>query len=146
DEPFMLPVFLALAVRDAATPQDLWAAVAKLRRQAQHYRERRVELDKALEQGDLDVTAATLKAIRTEAEKLTVLLGDAGGAAANSVLNSVETKPVTLLSGMPLDWLQTGLTALIAGLRKLLPEAVTHRLIWRLCRPEFRFLSDVASE
>ena len=109
-------------------------------------RERRVKLDKALEQGDLDVTDAALKAVRTEAEELTKLLGAAGEAAADSLINSVAAKPATVLAGMPLEWLQTGLTALIAGVRKLLPESVTHRLMWRLCRPEFRFLSDVASQ
>jgi hypothetical protein len=144
--PFVLPVFLALAVRDAASTQDLWAAVATLRGQARGYRERRADLDRALEQGDLDVTAATLKAVRTEAAKLTTLLADAGRSSAESLTSSVEAKPVALLTGMPLDWLQTGLSALIAGARKLLPESVAHRLMWRLCRPEFRFLSDIASQ
>ena len=144
--PFVLPVFLALAVRDAATPQDLWAAVATLREHARRYRERRADLDRALEQGDLDVTAATLKAVRTEAAKLTTLLADAGRSGADSLISDVEANPVALLSGMPLDWLQTGLTALIAGARKLIPESVAHRLAWRLCRPEFRFLSDIASQ
>ena len=144
--PFVLPVFLALAVRDAAMPQDLWAAVAKLRGQARRYRERRADLDRALERGDLDVTAATLKAVRTEAVKLTTLLADAGRAGGASLISSVEATPVTLLSGMPLDWLEAGLSALIAGVRKLLPESVAHRLMWRLCRPQFRFLSDIASQ
>jgi hypothetical protein len=144
--PLVLPVFLALAVRDAAIPQDLWAAVATLRAQARRYRERRAELDRALEQGDLDVTAATLKAVRTEAAKLATLLAGAGRSSAESLISAVESKPVALLSGMPLDWLQAGLTALIAGARKLLPESVAHRLMWRLCRPEFRFLSDIASQ
>jgi hypothetical protein len=49
-DPFVLPVFLALAVRDASTTQDLWAAVATLRGQAHRYRERRADLDRALEQ------------------------------------------------------------------------------------------------
>jgi hypothetical protein len=146
NQPFVLPVFLALAVRDAATPADLWAAMAHLRMQAHGYRERRAALDKALEQGDLDITADTLKAVRTEAQKLTSLLSSAGGAAGESLLSSVEANPIAHLAGMPLDWLQTGLTALIAGVRKLLPESVTHRLMWRMCRPEYRFLSDVASE
>lgn len=144
--PFVLPVFLALAIRDAATTQDLWAAVATLRGQAHRYRERRADLDRALEQGDLDVTANTLKAVRTEASKLTTLLVHAGRSSTESLIGAVETSPVTLLSGMPLDWLQTGLSALIAGTRKLLPASVAHRLMWRLCRPEFRFLSDIASQ
>jgi hypothetical protein len=144
--PFVLPVFLALALRDAAAPQDLWAAVATLRGQARIYRERRADLDRALEQGDLDVTSATWKAVRTEAAKLTTLLADASRASGESLISSVEAKPVTLLSGMPLDWLGAGLTALIAGVRKLIPESVAHRLAWRLCRPEFRFLSDIASQ
>jgi hypothetical protein len=144
--PFVLPVFFALAVRDAAAPQDLWAAVAKLRLQARRYRERRADLDRALDDGNLDVTAATLTAVRTEATKLTTLLAGAGRASAGSLINSVETNPVSILSGMPLDWLQTGLTALIAAARKLVPESVAHRLVWRLCRPEFRFLSDITSQ
>lgn len=145
-EPFVLPVFFALAVRDAAVPPDLWAAVAALRAQARHYRERRAELDRALEQGNLDVTSATLKAVRTEAAKLTTLLAGAGKASGESLITAVETKPVALLSGMPLDWLETGLSALIAGARKLLPGSVAQRLMWRLCRPELRFLSDIASQ
>ena len=47
---------------------------------------------------------------------------------------------------MPVDWLEAGLSALIAGARKLLPESVAHRLMWRLCRPELRFLSDITSQ
>lgn len=143
---FVLPVFLALAIRDAGAPQDLWAAVATLREQASRYRERRADLDRALEQGDLDVTSATLKAVRTEAAKVTALLAEAGRAGGESLISSVEASPVTYLSGMPLDWLQAGLTALIAGARKLIPDSVAHRLAWRLCRPEFRFLSDIASQ
>jgi hypothetical protein len=144
--PFVLPVFVALAIRDASTPSDLWAAVATLRGHARRYRERRADLDRALEQGDLDVTAATLKAVRTEAAKLTTLLADAGSAGAGSLIGSVEAKPVTFLSGMPLDWLQAGLTAVIAGARKLMPASVGLRLAWRLCRPEYRFLSDITSQ
>jgi hypothetical protein len=144
--PFALPVFLALALRDATTPNDLWAAVATLREQARRYRERRTDLDRALEDGDLDVMAATMKAVRTEAAKVTTRLADAGRAGAGSILSSIEAQPVTLLSGMPLDWLQTGLTAVIAGVGGLLPESVTRRLAWRLFRPEFRFLSDIVSQ
>ena len=145
-EPFVLPVFLALAVRDAATPEDLWSAVAELRDQARGYRERRAALDKALEQGDLNVTADTFKAVRTEAEKLTTLLGAAGRAAADPLVESVKARPIALVAGMPLDWLQTGLAVLIAGARKLLPESVRDRLMWRLSHPEYRFLSDVISQ
>jgi hypothetical protein len=145
-EPFVLPVFLAVALRNAAVPQDLWAAVAALRAQARRYRERRVDLDQALEQGDLDVTAAALKALRTDAAKLTELLVEAGKASGGEIVSDLQAKPIALLSGMPLDWLESGLSALIAGARKLVPKSVTDRLMWRLCRPELRFLSDIASQ
>ena len=145
-EPFVLPVFLALAVRDAPASEDLWTAVATLRDQARHYRERRAALDKALDQGNLDVTAATFKAVGTEAEKLTTLLGAAGRAAADPLVESVKARPIALVAGMPLDWLQTGLAVLIAGARKLLPESVRDRLMWRLSHPEYRFLSDAVSQ
>ena len=144
-DPFVLPVFLAVALRNAAKPQDLWAAISALRGQARRYRERRADLDRALEDGHLDVTAATLKAVRTEAAKLTSLLGDAGGAFARSAFSSEAANPVTVVSLQPLGLIEIGLTALIAGAQKLLPEAVTRRLAWRLCRPQFRFLSDIAS-
>lgn len=45
-EPFVLPVFFVLAIRNAAVPQDLWTAVAALRVQARRYRERRADLDR----------------------------------------------------------------------------------------------------
>jgi hypothetical protein len=144
--PFVLPVFLALVLRRATKPQDLWAAIAQLRVDAAAYRKRREELDAALERGDLDVTKATLDAVRTEASKLTTLLSDASKAAGNAALTSIETDPVSYVAATPLDWALKGITFLIAGARKLVPPSVARRLAWRMCRPEFRFLSDVGSE
>jgi hypothetical protein len=145
-DPFLLPVFLALVLRRATRPQDLWAAVAQVRGNAAAYRKRREELDGALERGDLDVTKATLGAVRTEASKLTTLLLDASKAAGNAALTSIETDPVSSIAATPLDWVLRGVTFLIAGARKLVPPSVAQRLAWRMCRPEFRFLSDVGSE
>jgi hypothetical protein len=36
--------------------------------------------------------------------------------------------------------------ALIAAVREWVPPEVAHRLIWRWCRPELRFMSDIAMD
>jgi hypothetical protein len=124
----------------------VWWAIADLRERAKGFRERRAELDRALEVGNQDEMRAIRTAIGAEAESLTKRLGASLKAAGGAAVTSVAADPVAHLSADPLDWLRTGLSAVIAGARKLLPAEVTHRLVWRLCRPELRFMSDVTMD
>jgi len=145
-ERLVLPVFLALALRDADTRHDLWGAIGDLRARAQAFRERRAALDHALEAEDLDAVRDVARAVRTEAAQLTQLLGAAAGAALEDAYTSFNANPTAYVAGTPLDWALRGVSALIAGARKLIPASVAQRLTWRLCRPELRFLSDIGSE
>jgi hypothetical protein len=144
--PLVLPVFLALALNDAASPPDLWASIANLRAKAARFRERRAELDRALEVGNQKQLKKIRTAIDTEAADLTETLIAAGSAAGKVAVTSVAAHPVAHMSGHAPPWLATGLSAAIAGARKLIPKQTAQRLIWRLCRPELRFLSDVTMD
>ena len=141
-DPLVLPVFLALALQNAARPQDIWGAVAHIRKEAAGFRGRRADLDQALAVGNQARVKAVRTAMGTEAAALTTRLVAAGGAA----VSSVAADPVALVSASPHDWLKSGLGALIAATRRLLPAEVGHRLIWRLCRPELRFMSDITMD
>ena len=84
--------------------------------------------------------------MRTEARRLSGILLDAAKESGDKAWTSVETNPVSYIAATPLDWALKGVTFLMAGARKLVPASVAHRLAWRFCRPEFRFLSDMSSE
>jgi hypothetical protein len=145
-DPLVLPVFLALALNDAEHPPDVWGAVAELRSKAARFRERRAELDHAVDVGD-DVKMKELRvAIGTEAANLTKTLGAVAGAAGKATITSLAAHPVAHGSGHPAPWLLTGLSAAIASAQKLIPKQTARRLIWRLCRPELRFLSDITMD
>jgi hypothetical protein len=145
-EPLVLPVFLALAVKDAAAPDEIWPAIKNLREKASAFRERRAELDHSLQMRDPKALNALRRAIGTESETLTKRLGGAALAAGGAALTSVAADPVAHLTTNPADWVKTGLAAAIAGSRKMLPLDVTRRLVWRLCRPELRFMSDITMD
>jgi hypothetical protein len=121
-DPLVLPVFLALALNDAKRPGDLWAAIAGLRTEATRFRERRAELDHALEVGDKKQMERIRIAIGTEAASLTETLAAAGWAAGKGFATSVVAHPVAHVSGHAAPWVATGLATTIAGARKLIPR------------------------
>jgi hypothetical protein len=145
-DPLVLPVFVALALNIAKTPADLWAAIADLRTKAARFRERRTELDRALEVGNQKEMKKIRAALGAEAATLTETMADAGAAAGKAAITSVATHPSAYLSGHAAPWLATGLSAVIAGARKLIPKQTAQRLIWGRCRPDLRFLSDIVMD
>jgi hypothetical protein len=145
-EPFVVPVFLAIALRGKDSPRQLWEALAGLREQATKFRQRRAELDRSLEDRDTEQTARVATAVRTEASKLSALTASAATAAGGTLLGELQANPQLALAVAPLDWLKPGIAALLAGVRQFIPASVRQRLAWGLRRPELRFLSDVSSE
>jgi hypothetical protein len=145
-DPLVLPVFLALALNNAKTPADLWAAIAGLRTKAARFRQRRAELDHALEVGNQKEVKKIRAALGSDAATLTETMAEAGAAAGKAAITSVATHPSAHMSGHPAPWLATGLSAVIAGARKLIPKETAQRLIWGRCRPDLRFLSDITMD
>ena len=145
-KPLVLPVFLALVLDRAARGSNMWTALAEFRESATGFRKRRAELDHALDVGDQDLMDEIQTAICTDAKRLTKRLSEGGGAAVGAAVTSLKDDPTPLLFVSPLDWLKPGLSAAIAGAQKLIPPEVARRLIWRLFRPELRFISDITME
>lgn len=145
-DPLVLPVFLALALNNASTRADLWAAIAELRAKAARFRARRAELDRALEVGNQKELKNIRNALGTDAKTLTEALAEAGAAAGKAAVTSVGTHPKAHLSGQAAPWLVTALSAVIASARKLIPKETAQRLIWSRCRPDLRFLSDITAD
>lgn len=145
-QPLVVPVFLAVALRRASRPEDLWGVIGELRDDARGYRKRRLELETALSDGNLDTIANLHQALRLHTAQLSERVTAAVSTTAESLTTSVQTAPVSHLAGLPSSWIGTGLSALIAGSRKLLPQEMTRRLMWRFCKPELRFLNQVAQE
>jgi hypothetical protein len=145
-DPLVLPVFLALALNNANTTADLWAAIAELRTKAARFRERRTELDRAIDVGNEKEMKKIRAALGADAITLTEAAAEAGAAAGKTVITSVATHPAAHLSGHAAPWLATALSAVIAGARKLIPKQTAQRLIWSRCRPDLRFLSDITMD
>ena len=138
DVQLRLPVFLALAIREAERPADLWAALAKLRQQAKPYRAVRKELDAALARRDLEQAKSVAKALSTEVDNIFAVAGDAVARAGWAVVGEVAKGDVTDIA--------TGVAAVEAASRRLLSSSVVDRIIWRLRRPHLLWLNNVMDE
>ena len=139
-----LPVLLAVLLRRSPDRSSLWAELARLRAEAAGYRGLRAELDDALAIGDEAVIHKVLKATTAEMTRL----GDRFAANRASVEESAATmaEAMTTAASNPIGLIGPALTGLFAAARVLLPAEVGHRIVWRLTRPQYRFLSDVRAE
>jgi hypothetical protein len=146
-EPFIVPVFLAVALQKAQRPADLWAAIAELRSEAVGYRRRRVALEDAVSLGDLAVVTELQRALALHSSAWSERVIDASATASDSALIATsEAATSAHVAALPGSWQVVALTALIAGSRKLLPQELTRRLMWRFFKPEFRFLNRISDE
>jgi hypothetical protein len=133
-----LPVFLAIAIRRASEPNDLWSAVAKLRGDAKPYRARRSDLDAALARGDLKEVKRLAKALTTDVDSILTVAGKAVATASMSVVEEIAKGDVTGIA--------SGVAAAEAVGKGLLASSVADRVMWRLRRPHLLWINDVMDE
>jgi hypothetical protein len=133
-----LPVFLALAVRHASDPDDIWDALVDLRTEARRYRASRTELDAALARRDLDEVERVGKALTTDIDSILAVAGRAVATAGIAVVEEIAKGDVTGIAG--------GVAAVEASAQGLLESSVVDRLRWRLRRPYLLWLNDVMDE
>ncbi len=138
DVKLRLPVFLALAVREASGPADLWHALAELRREAKPYRVARKELDDALMRRDAKQAAFVAKALATDVDSVLLIAGKAVASAGVAVIEEVAKGDVMGVA--------SSVAAVEAASRGLLASSVVDRLIWRLRRPYLLWMNDVIDE
>jgi hypothetical protein len=133
-----VPVFLALALRQARKPEDLWAAAAQLRGDAGAYRRIRVWLDEALAREDLNEAEQAAAALSTSIDNVLAVAGAAVAAAGGAALTKVATGDVTGVSA--------GLAAVEAARKRLVDSSVITRLKWRLLRPHLLWMNNIMDE
>ena len=138
DVQLRLPVFLAIAVRQAKTPEALWERLADLRSEARPYREVRWELDVALAGGDLKEARRLTAALSTSVDNVVSVAGRALAAAGIAGIAEVTKGDLTGIAG--------GVAAGRAAITKLLESSVADRLLWRLRRPHLLWINDVMDE
>lgn len=134
-----VPAFLAVAIRRSGrTRPGVWTAVAELRAQARHFRERRAELDRALASKDVQAVAGVSKALAISAQALTDLVGELAMESATSVVERVADGDVDQVSLR---------TAMLAGaLQGLFKSDTASKVLLRLTRPHLYFLTRIRQE
>jgi len=133
-----LPIFLALALRDAKTPEDLWGALAAMRAGASKFRAHREEMDQALGRGDLKEFKKIGKALNTTVENLLELAGNATVSAGAVVLENLakgDIKPIG-----------TSIGAAVAAAKGVFKSSFTERLMWRLRRPQLLWINNLIDQ
>lgn len=133
-----LPVFLAIAVRQAAKPEALWDVLASLRSEARPYRQIRWDLDVALARRDLKEVRRLAKALNTDVDSVLAIAGDVVAASSVAAIGQVARGDVTGIA--------TGVAAVQAAGTKLLDSSIADRLAWRLRRPHLLWINDVMDE
>jgi hypothetical protein len=133
-----LPVLLAVALRTAKEPGDLWDSLADMRAQSSRFRSRRTELDEALARRDLTEVSAVAKALTTDVDSVLKVLSEAAVAAGLTVVPSVATADVTGIA--------MSVAAAAAASKKLLSSSLGERLLWSLRRPELLWLSETVNQ
>ena len=133
-----LPIFLAIAVRQAKRPEQLWDVLADLRGEARPYREVRWKLDAALADEDLKEARRLAKALNTSVDSV---LAVAGEAVAGAGVAAVAEMAKGDLSGIA-----AATAAVQAASAKLLDSSVADRLLWRLRRPHLLWFNNVMDE
>jgi hypothetical protein len=139
-----LPVLTAVVLARSATRGELWSSLAEVRAEATLYRARRADLEISLADGDQRTIDDVARAVRTEVARLRDRLRGNGRAMQESAVTVAEALPEVLSS--PFGLLGPALSGLFAAGRALLPAELAERLIWRLTRPHYRFLSDIRTE
>jgi hypothetical protein len=105
--PLILPFFTAAVLQGAATRDDIWAEMARVRDQAAAFRRRRADMDRMLDRSQVSPEALRVQsAIRDEALKLADLAG-ATQQSASVALGIVTQTGIVPLSGA----LKTGVDA-----------------------------------
>jgi hypothetical protein len=133
-----LPVFLAVALREAATPTALWSALSEIRTHAEVFREHREALDEALVRGDLKEAEKICKALHTSVEGLLKIAGNATAVAGSAVLERLVKGDIAPVS--------TAISATAAAAKGVLKSSFTDRLKWRLRKPELLWVSDMVDQ
>jgi hypothetical protein len=138
DVRLQLPVFLALAARQARGPIELWESLAGFRAKATQFRSRRVELDAELARHNHVEAARVAKALTTDVDKVLAVAGKAVARAGIAVVEEVAKGDVMGIA--------SGVTAIEAAGQELLNSSLIDRLMWRLRRPYLLWISDVMDE
>jgi hypothetical protein len=133
-----LPIFLALALRGAKEPDDLWFAVMTLRDQATGFRAHRKEIDEALARGDLKVAKKLSEALNTSVEGLLELAGNVTTAAGGVVVQN-------LVKG-DLNGVRTGIGAALAATKGVIKSSFAKRLLWRLHKPQLLWMNNLVDQ
>ncbi len=133
-----LPVFLAVALLGCSKPQDIWARLAELRREAGKFRSRRSALDAALARQDLKEAARVSKALHLAVEDVLSVAGRATAAAGVAVVDNIAHGD--------LNTINTGVAAIAAAGGEVLRSSFKDRLVWRLRRPDLLWLNNVSDQ
>lgn len=133
-----LPVFLAIAVRQAAKPEALWEVLASLRSEARPYRQIRWDLDVALARRDLKEVRRLAKALNTDVDSVRAVAGGAVAASGVAAVGELAKGDVTGIA--------TGIAAVQAAGTKLLDSSIADRLVWRLRQPHLLWINNVMDE
>jgi hypothetical protein len=133
-----LPVFLAIAIRQASKPSDLWAGLTTLRRDAAAYRRVRIDLDEALGRGDLKEAEKLAKALSSSVESVLKVAGKAVAAGGLAAVNSISQGDPTGIA--------SGIAAFQAAGQKLLDSSSIDRLRWRLLKPHLLWINNTMDE
>jgi hypothetical protein len=138
DTPLRVPVFLALALRSAHSPEDLWTALTGQRGAAARFRSRRAALDTALAGGDVVEYRRVSKALQTEAEHLSSLAGGMLVSATTAVMSQ-------LAQGTP-EQVSLSVAAAEAAVSRLISSSLCERILWRLRRPHLLYMNNIIDQ
>lgn len=133
-----LPVPLAVSIRQANRPEDVWAGIAEIRSGATDFRRHRVELDRALARQDRREAVRVAKALSMQPDNVLAVAAGATVAAGVAVVEQVAKGDVTEVA--------SGIAAVEAAGKKLLDSTLAQRLVWRLRRPHLLWINDIAEE
>ena len=133
-----LPVFLAVALRDAPDPAGLWPGLARLRANSADFRHERVSMDQSLARGDLKEARKVARALTLSVDGLLAVAGDAVASATSVVLEKVAKGD--------LDTLGYGIAATKAASGPVLKSSFRQRLIWRLRQPQLLWMNSVIDQ
>ncbi len=133
-----LPVFLAIAIRQASKPDDLWTELGALRREAAAYRRVRIYLDEALGRGDLKEAEKLAKALSTSVDNVLKVAGEAVAAGGLAGISRISQGDVTGVA--------SGVAAFQAAGQKLLDSSIIDRLRWRLLKPHLLWINNTMDE
>jgi hypothetical protein len=133
-----LPVFFALAIKDARRPSDIWMRLARQRQQAEKFRARRVELDEAVGRRDLKALHELSKALQTDTHSLLAMAGQVSTVGAVAAVEEVARGEPSAVA--------SAIAAVTAAHGKLVPASLADRLLWRLRRPHIFYLYSLVDE